>query len=791
LRGHLGLALKDAEKAYQRFSVNSPEWGWKFRLLQGEILIWRGLSHDALPLLRAEIPPGLATGDLQIKKSVLECLAYAALGNFPEADRSLRQAEQLSGATHTELMAEVRTARGILEVRQDRPNAAEQSFRQALQFARIHDQPFAEASALLNLSFAATHQRHLDEAVDWANRASQVAHTMDYGVLEEKALGNLGWSYYKMGDLERSLSFSLDAGRRAQDLGIVKDQIRWLYNAGGVYNARNQFALAEDCYRRALDLSTGIQDPEQITNALASLSSVSIQQQRFDLAGQYSQRAYDLAHSRGDRLAELYALLTKGQIALNGQHREEAEQLFFEVVKDPKAEASLLWQAQSELAKLYEQENKAGAANVEYQAALGTLECARGSIGVEEFRLSFLSNAAQIYDDYLRFLVEQGKANEALQAADYSRAQTLTEGLGFLPEGKNCASHLKLTFNLQQAARAASGTVLFYWLGPRQSYLWVVTATRPVLITLPPEAEIETLVQNYRKALLEPPDVLQTRNADGIKLYDTLVAPAQKLIPPGSRVTIIADSVLNNLNFETLLVSGAKPHYWIEDVTITNASSLRMLAASHATTRTGGKLLLIGDPVIPDPKFPPLPSAKIEMEDIEKHFPADQRQVFSGSTASPAAFLNSKPGTFSYVHFVAHGTASQLSPLDSAVILSKATAEEDSYKLHARDIVAHPFRANLVVVSTCYGSGTTLYNGEGLVGLSWAFLRAGAHDVIGALWQVSDSSTPQLMDQLYGELRKGRSPQDALRAAKLSLLHSDGPFRKPFYWAPFQLYTGS
>jgi CHAT domain-containing protein len=47
------------------------------------------------------------------------------------------------------------------------------------------------------------------------------------------------------------------------------------------------------------------------------------------------------------------------------------------------------------------------------------------------------------------------------------------------------------------------------------------------------------------------------------------------------------------------------------------------------------------------------------------------------------------------------------------------------------------------------------------------------------------------MDQLYNELKKGRSPETALRSAKLLLLHSDGIFRKPFYWAPFQLYVGS
>jgi CHAT domain-containing protein len=47
------------------------------------------------------------------------------------------------------------------------------------------------------------------------------------------------------------------------------------------------------------------------------------------------------------------------------------------------------------------------------------------------------------------------------------------------------------------------------------------------------------------------------------------------------------------------------------------------------------------------------------------------------------------------------------------------------------------------------------------------------------------------MDQLYEGLQQGQQADSALRAAKLSLLHSNSAFRKPFYWAPFQLYTGS
>jgi CHAT domain-containing protein len=188
------------------------------------------------------------------------------------------------------------------------------------------------------------------------------------------------------------------------------------------------------------------------------------------------------------------------------------------------------------------------------------------------------------------------------------------------------------------------------------------------------------------------------------------------------------------------------------------------------------------------------------METVARHFPAARQRILARQQATPAAYLASSPEQFSYIHFVAHGTASRLSPLDSAIVLSQiafsksapseAAAGSDSFKLYARDIIRHPLRADLVTISACYGAGERAYSGEGLVGLSWAFLRAGAHNVVAALWEATDASTEQLMDKFYDELDKGASPDAALRAAKLSLLRESG-FHNPFYWAPFQLYAGS
>ena len=283
--------------------------------------------------------------------------------------------------------------------------------------------------------------------------------------------------------------------------------------------------------------------------------------------------------------------------------------------------------------------------------------------------------------------------------------------------------------------------------------------------------------------------MVESENEDGKRLFGMLVAPAKDLIPRGARVTILPDGSLYDLSFEALLAPAPELHYWIEDVTVTNANSLVLLAASGDGSPAGPKnLLLVGDPVSPNTEFPDLPQASMEMSRIERYFAPTRQTVLARAAATSTAYFENRPEKFSYIHFVAHGTASRTSPLDSAVVLTKSG---DSYKLYARDIIKHRLRADLVTISACHGAGERTYSGEGLVGLTWAFLRAGAHGVIAALWEVNDNSTPRMMGQLYSEISEGKSADAALRDAKLALIHSGTVYRKPFYWAPFQICRGS
>jgi CHAT domain-containing protein/Tfp pilus assembly protein PilF len=792
----LASAQKEATKGYKDFHAASSDWAWKFRILEANILYWRGMRDAVLALLASEPSPP-TSGELAVQKQRLEGLAYASLHKFSEAEAKFEEAARLCVDSDSPACGDLTRALGRLEMERGNFVQAQVLYEQALEGARRRSDRFLEAVALLNLSWTAEEQTHFDESLDWAGEAREISTAFGFNDVAQAAMGNMGWAAYKLGDPEKAEQLLIEAKDRSEKLGDVTDEVKWITNAGYIYLDAGKFSVAERSFRDSLKLSRTINSREDIINSLIALAFVFEQIGKLDDAKQNAAEALSMARADGNKRDEVYPRLVQGRIAAQQDDVARAESAFREVAQAPDSPVFLKWQAEHSLARLYEDENQPDAAQGEYKTALSTFEAARSDLKQMSSRLPFLTNASAIYDDYIHFLVAHGKNDEALQVADFSRARTLSEGLGLLRPGKS-ASFAPDPLNAQQIARRAGGTILFYWMGTKQSYLWAITPQKTSLFTLPAASEIDAVVQRYRKNVLGPQDVIESADADGAALYRMLVEPARDLLSqkaPAKNDTllIIPDGSLNSLNFETLLVSGPNLHYLIEDATVSNASSLRMLAASsHGRGRAAaGNLLLLGDAVSPNNDYPQLAKASVEMEQIRKHFSAAQQRVFTREQATPPLYLASHPEQFSYIHFVAHGTASRTSPLDSAIVLSKATAEDDSFKLYARDIIRHPLRAELVTISTCYGAGSRAYSGEGLVGLSWAFLGAGAHNVIGALWEVSDVSTPQLMDRLYDELKKGKSPDAALRAAKLSLLHSTSAFRKPFYWAPFQLYTGS
>lgn len=748
-------------------------------------MVFRGIYDTALSILQS---PDLTTSqEDEVKRLTLEAIALTRLQRLPEADSKLTSAERMCEKDNAPQCGQVFRARGIYSFEAGHSDSARSSFLQCLSFARAHNDKSLEGSALQNLGWVSLQQEHFDEAVDWITAGYRVATEIKDDNLTQSALGNLGWAYFKLGDLDRALELSLDAQQRAEQLGNPRVQINWLTTTANVYQAKNDRQHAVASYRQAVVLANQINNQDRLINALEDLAHTSIDAGNISEAQDCIRQLASLVEQTGDRLDALDVEFAKARIA-SAQHRwNDAEQLFELVDKDPASQTSMRMGAEHALAQVYESSGDLTAADRMYKAALATFESARDQIKKEDSKLPFLTNATNIYSDYIRFLVSQNKPDEALQIADQSRAQTLAQGLGVAPASPPLDIR---SLRPNEIARRSGATLLFYWLGAQQSYLWAITPAKTTFYTLPSEHEISQSMKRYRKALLGLGDPAEDSNPDGLALYRMLLEPAALSIKQNANLVVLSDGDLSQLNFETLIVPAPRPHYLIEDATITSAPSLHLLASASFSTPVAHRLLLMGEAISPNSDYPDLPMAASEMKQIEQQFDARNETVFAREQANPAAYLAANPQRFAYIHFVAHGVASRIDPLDSAIILSRSSSAEDSFKLHARDIIQHPIHADLVTISACYGNGTRSYAGEGSIGLAWAFLRAGAHHVIGASWEVSDESTPQLMGDLYHGLARGLPPSAALREAKLNMLHSHKEFRKPFYWAPLQIYTG-
>jgi CHAT domain-containing protein len=783
LHGNLEQTQQESARQYQRLRSSDREWAWKFKLLEAKALVWRGLFVEALSLLEtSETPP--QSKNLQIEILALRGAALARVHRFPEAAEAIAQAAPLCQSSPESFCGDLLLSDGLLAGQQGKLIYAKTSYEHALTFAQVHRDGFLQAIALLNLGATALAQDHFDETIDWTEASYEAAIQDSFGNVAAVALANLGWAYYKLGDFDKSLELSLAAEKQSRKVGNVGQELYCTTNLGYVYASKGDLAHAKQEYLNALDLASRTGGKEGIYNAQRALALVSATNGEVEEARKYASQALEISKTDNNRLNELYPLLVQGWIATQTHDDKTAESIFREIENDPNSTANLKWRSEYGLARLYENEQRTQDADGAYRAAIVTFENARFSLRREQTRLPFFGNASQIYGDYVTFLIAHGKSDDALRWADHSRARTLAEGLG----EKTDVNPLPL--KAKTAAKNQSGTILFYWLGDQRSYLWVTTPKDIRRFDLPAKTAIEAAADRYRRSLGGPQDVLSSSNPDGRWLYETLLAPAESMIAKGSRVFIVPDGALTNLNFETIIVPSPQAHFWIEDATVISASSLRLLENARNVRGHNRNLLLIGNSVAPNDKYPELSKAGDQVRGVASHFSTSSRQVITREEATPSAYLNSKPERFSFIHFVAHGTASRSSPLDSAIILSRDGTNADSFKLYARDIIQHPLRADLVTISACYGAGDRAYTGEGLVGLSWAFPRAGAHNVIAALWEATDVSTEQLMAKFYDELDKGATPAVALRNAKLALLHETA-YRNPFYWAPFQLYTGS
>jgi CHAT domain-containing protein/tetratricopeptide (TPR) repeat protein len=391
----------------------------------------------------------------------------------------------------------------------------------------------------------------------------------------------------------------------------------------------------------------------------------------------------------------------------------------------------------------------------------------------------------------------------------------------------------------------SSEAVLVYDVLPQTSVLWQITKDRFETLTLGGSDVIRKAVQQYAPGSCTGggPAIADELAASPRALQDVATATRmpcaraawslfQLLVPPpavqaiaGKTLFVVPSGVLYGVPFEALVTADPvmpPPHYLIEDhavAYISSASLLRVLRNEWASHTSSNGLFAVANPDYQEsaqaineslrarttlaqvPRgaengaFPSLPGSEAE---ARAAFAAlglqPQSQDFLDGTraTTSAIFAASTSGELARYRYVLFGMHAVLSNevrgvTQPSLVLSKPLSTDDF--LTMGEVFGMNLQAQSVVLSACNsGRGTTIA-GEGVQGLTQAFMFSGARTVVVSDWAVLDAVQAQLTPAYFAALQKGRTPVEALRAAKLALIKSGDPLSEhPYAWAPMVLF---
>ena len=328
-------------------------------------------------------------------------------------------------------------------------------------------------------------------------------------------------------------------------------------------------------------------------------------------------------------------------------------------------------------------------------------------------------------------------------------------------------------------------------------------------------------------------------------LYKAVIEPAGSLIGE-KRLLVVADGALNYVPFEALVKSPASADYsslpyLIKSNEVIYAPSASVIGAirQQDNNRAGRAMLILADPVFNSndarahgaaasansgetrglgiqsaladvagqdasatadaTKMQGLPLARLagtrtEAEQIVKLAKASgtQADVWLDLDASEGNLETRDVSKYRVLHIATHGLLNAERPQFTGLVLSLVGNKNEDGFLRTDEVFNLRLGAPLVMLSACETGLGKEKRGEGVMGLTRAFMYAGAPTVGVTLWSVADKSTAELMTDFYkrllspGASPSGASASTAMRDAQLAMINGK-KYSAPFYWAPFVL----
>ena len=761
---------------------------------------------------------GKIYGDISEWDKALECYEHA-LPIFTQLKSEKDQALTLNNI-------------GIAYYRSGEYPKALDYLQQSLPLHRAAGNKAAEAYTLLNIGRVYARMDDYPKALGYYRQAQAEQREIDNKGQEAETLDEFGEAYAADGQYEKAIEYHQQAVQIQHTIGNVLREAIAQRKLGEVYSRLGQVDKAQEMFNAALATFRSIGDLNSVAAALEGIAR--LEQKRGNLSDARKQIAESLALIETVRARS-------GSLERRASYRatvENAFEFYIDVLmqqhaKDPAGgfdAAALQASERGRARNLVEQLNEA---RVDIRRGVDA------TLLEKERDLTRVLNAKAQREMQLRSRKDSSElatVQKEISALEDEYQQVKAAIRQSSPQYAALTQPQPLSLKDIQQQLDPDTLLLEYSLGNERSYLWVVGHDSLQSYVLPKKDEIEPLAQRVYESLvarsvarsLETPAQRNARFAQADANFQTAAGELTRMIllPAAGelrdrRLVIVADGNLQYVPFAALsLANGRALILDHEVVSLPSASAFVVQRQNLANRELAPKTLaVIADPVFSptDPRLrkgageaaaqaasrslehlpanavgaqlaiPRLPFTRWEADQILAVARAGSNLKALDFRANRAMATGGELSKYRYVHFATHGYLDTSRAGLSAIVLSLFDEQgkpEDGF-LRTHDVYNLKLPAELVVLSACETGLGKDVQGEGIEGLTRAFMYAGARRLVVSLWNVNDKATATLMQRLYtGMLRNHKTPAAALRAAQIEMLRS-AQWQSPYYWAPF------
>jgi tetratricopeptide (TPR) repeat protein len=324
-------------------------------------------------------------------------------------------------------------------------------------------------------------------------------------------------------------------------------------------------------------------------------------------------------------------------------------------------------------------------------------------------------------------------------------------------------------------------TVLWsFHVGAAGGWAWAVDSQGAGVYPIPSARVLKAAVEEFSGAVERgDPETVPL----GRRLYGLLFGGAPARYTAAKRWLLEPDGPLFDLPFGALVPGKNGPKFLFESAVLETIPGALMLQRRQPFG--DGQFLGIGDAIYnaaddryqgkrPVVALPRIAGTGAEIEACARAWNPAKARILTGAEAGIAPVREALLSNPAVIHFATHVVKGPGEHASGLIALSLDRSGAMGL-LGPTEIVSHTISPRLIVLNGCHSAQGDALPGTGLMGLTRAWIGAGARSVLATRWDIADDAGASMMAAFYRALQAHPEggPSGALREAQLKYLQSE------------------